>query len=160
MFACEAEGVEPDLMTVAKGLTSGYVPMGATDDVEKVYAGIADGRRRRTVGRPRRHLFGAPGERRRGLEVLRLYVRAACWPMAWRRRRASKRACAHCAIIRWWATRAPRPAGRPRAGEQQGQQGAASIRRWACRPHRRKAAYRNGWSSARSATTSSASRRR
>ncbi len=29
MFGCDAEGVEPDLMTVAKGLTSGYVPMGA-----------------------------------------------------------------------------------------------------------------------------------
>jgi 4-aminobutyrate--pyruvate transaminase len=43
MFACEAEGVEPDLMTLAKGLTSGYVPMGATMLSEKVYAGIADG---------------------------------------------------------------------------------------------------------------------
>ncbi len=43
MFACEAEGVEPDLMTLAKGLTSGYVPMGATMLSERVYAGIADG---------------------------------------------------------------------------------------------------------------------
>ena len=43
MFACEAEGVEPDLMTVAKGLTAGYVPLGATLISEKVYAGIADG---------------------------------------------------------------------------------------------------------------------
>ncbi|MDQ0034179.1 adenosylmethionine-8-amino-7-oxononanoate aminotransferase [Variovorax boronicumulans] len=43
MFACEAEGVEPDLMTLAKGLTAGYVPMGATMMSEKVYAGIADG---------------------------------------------------------------------------------------------------------------------
>ncbi|MGK6309221.1 aspartate aminotransferase family protein [Variovorax sp. DT-64] len=43
MFACEAEGVEPDLMTVAKGLTAGYAPMGATLMSEKFYAGIADG---------------------------------------------------------------------------------------------------------------------
>lgn len=43
MFACDAEGVEPDLMTVAKGLTSGYVPMGATLMSDKVYAAIADG---------------------------------------------------------------------------------------------------------------------
>jgi 4-aminobutyrate--pyruvate transaminase len=43
MFACEAEGVEPDLMTLAKGLTAGYVPMGATMLSEQVYAGIADG---------------------------------------------------------------------------------------------------------------------
>ena len=30
MFAIEHWGVEPDLMTVAKGITSGYIPMGAT----------------------------------------------------------------------------------------------------------------------------------
>ncbi|MBT1539915.1 aspartate aminotransferase family protein [Ralstonia solanacearum] len=43
MFACEAEGVEPDIMTMAKGLTAGYVPMGATLLSDQVYAGIADG---------------------------------------------------------------------------------------------------------------------
>jgi adenosylmethionine-8-amino-7-oxononanoate aminotransferase len=43
MFACEAEGCEPDLMTLAKGLTSGYMPMGATLVSDKVYAAIADG---------------------------------------------------------------------------------------------------------------------
>jgi adenosylmethionine-8-amino-7-oxononanoate aminotransferase len=43
MFACDAEGVEPDLMILAKGLTSGYVPMGATMLSEQVYAAIADG---------------------------------------------------------------------------------------------------------------------
>jgi adenosylmethionine-8-amino-7-oxononanoate aminotransferase len=43
MFACEHEGVVPDLMTVAKGLTSGYVPMGAVLMSERVYAAIADG---------------------------------------------------------------------------------------------------------------------
>jgi len=57
MFACEAEGVSPDLMTVAKGLTSGYAPMGALLISERVYAGIADGTsagaRRRLGQRPR-----------------------------------------------------------------------------------------------------------
>ncbi|HEV6964253.1 aspartate aminotransferase family protein [Roseateles sp.] len=43
MFACDEEGVEPDLMTLAKGLTAGYAPMGATLLSERVYAGIADG---------------------------------------------------------------------------------------------------------------------
>lgn len=43
MFACDAEGVSPDLMTVAKGLTSGYAPMGALLMSKRVYAGIADG---------------------------------------------------------------------------------------------------------------------
>ena len=43
MFACQAEGVEPDLITVAKGLTAGYAPMGATMMSGQVYAGIPDG---------------------------------------------------------------------------------------------------------------------
>jgi adenosylmethionine-8-amino-7-oxononanoate aminotransferase len=30
MFACQLAGVEPDLMCVAKGLTGGFLPMGAT----------------------------------------------------------------------------------------------------------------------------------
>ncbi|WP_042886138.1 aspartate aminotransferase family protein [Cupriavidus necator] len=43
MFACEAEDVAPDIMTLAKGLTAGYVPMGATLISDQLYAGIADG---------------------------------------------------------------------------------------------------------------------
>lgn len=43
LFACDAEGVEPDLMTVAKGLTAGYAPMGAVLLSDAVYRGIADG---------------------------------------------------------------------------------------------------------------------
>lgn len=43
LFACETEGVTPDLMTLAKGLTAGYVPMGAVLMTDEIYAGIADG---------------------------------------------------------------------------------------------------------------------
>ena len=73
MFACEHEGVEPDLMTVAKGLTAGYVPMGATLMSEKVYAGIADGA---PAGVPIGHgaTYSAhPVSAAVALEVLRLY---------------------------------------------------------------------------------------
>ena len=37
MFAVEHEGVQPDLMTVAKGLTGGYLPVAATLATEQVY---------------------------------------------------------------------------------------------------------------------------
>lgn len=40
MFACEQEGVVPDLMTVAKGLTGGYLPLAATLATERVYEGF------------------------------------------------------------------------------------------------------------------------
>ena len=42
MFACEHEGVSPDMMTMAKGLTSGYAPMGATIISDRIYAAIAE----------------------------------------------------------------------------------------------------------------------
>ncbi len=37
MFACEQEGVAPDIMAVAKGLTGGYLPLAATLTTEGVY---------------------------------------------------------------------------------------------------------------------------
>src|SRR4051812_33105647 len=40
MFACEQEGVVPDLMTVAKGLTGGYLPLAATLTTERIYEGF------------------------------------------------------------------------------------------------------------------------
>jgi adenosylmethionine---8-amino-7-oxononanoate aminotransferase len=40
MFACEQEGVEPDLMCVAKGITGGYLPLAATLTSERVYEGF------------------------------------------------------------------------------------------------------------------------
>jgi adenosylmethionine---8-amino-7-oxononanoate aminotransferase len=37
MFACEQEGISPDLLCVAKGLTGGYLPLAATLASERVY---------------------------------------------------------------------------------------------------------------------------
>jgi len=37
MFAVEHEGVTPDLMTVAKGLTGGYLPLAATLATQKIF---------------------------------------------------------------------------------------------------------------------------
>jgi adenosylmethionine-8-amino-7-oxononanoate aminotransferase len=48
MFACEQEGVAPDLLCLAKGLTGGYLPLAATLATERIYDGF----------------LGAPEERR------------------------------------------------------------------------------------------------
>ncbi len=37
MFACEQEGVRPDLLCLAKGLTAGYLPLAATLATEEIY---------------------------------------------------------------------------------------------------------------------------
>lgn len=73
MFACTAEGVTPDIMTVAKGLTAGYVPMGAVLLSEKVYAGIADGAAPEVMVGHGYTYSGHPVSAAVALEVIRLY---------------------------------------------------------------------------------------
>ena len=72
LFACEAENVEPDMMTVAKGLTAGYAPMGAVLMSDEIYRGIADA----SAGAPVGHGYtysAHPVSAAIGLEVMRLY---------------------------------------------------------------------------------------
>jgi L-2,4-diaminobutyrate transaminase len=45
-FGCHRYGIEPDLITIAKGLTSGYVPMSAALVGQKVYKVLEDGAER------------------------------------------------------------------------------------------------------------------
>lgn len=74
MFACEHEGVSPDVMTLAKGLTSGYAPMGAVLMSDPIYQGIADGA---PGGIPIANGFtysGHPVSAAVALETLRLYT--------------------------------------------------------------------------------------
>jgi adenosylmethionine-8-amino-7-oxononanoate aminotransferase len=40
MFACEREGVSPDIMCIAKGITAGYLPLAATLTTEEIYRGF------------------------------------------------------------------------------------------------------------------------
>lgn len=72
LFACEDEGIVPDLLTCAKGLTSGYVPMGAVLMADHVYETIAEGAGAKAVG----HGFtysAHPVSAAVALEVLALY---------------------------------------------------------------------------------------
>lgn len=43
LHACEAEGIAPDLMTIAKGLGGGYQPIGAVLINQKIFDAIANG---------------------------------------------------------------------------------------------------------------------
>jgi adenosylmethionine-8-amino-7-oxononanoate aminotransferase len=73
MFACDEEGVTPDFMTLAKGLTSGYAPMGAVLMHDRIYRGIADAA---PASAPVGHGFtysGHPVSAAVALEVIRLY---------------------------------------------------------------------------------------
>ncbi|MGI4794046.1 MAG: aspartate aminotransferase family protein [Janthinobacterium lividum] len=72
LFACEDEGIVPDLMTVAKGLTSGYAPMGALLMSDRVYATIAEGAGDAAVGHGQTY-SGHPVSAAVGLAVLKLY---------------------------------------------------------------------------------------
>ncbi|MET4177142.1 putrescine aminotransferase [Bradyrhizobium sp. LA6.1] len=72
LFACSEDEIVPDLMTVAKGLTSGYVPMGAVFLSDDVYDTIADGAGSNAVGHG--YTYSAhPVSAAVALEVLRLY---------------------------------------------------------------------------------------
>jgi adenosylmethionine-8-amino-7-oxononanoate aminotransferase len=72
LFACTEDEVVPDFMTTAKGLTSGYVPMGAVFMADHVYQVIADGASASAVGHG--YTYSAhPVSAAVGLEVLKLY---------------------------------------------------------------------------------------
>lgn len=73
MFACDDEGVTPDFMTLAKGLTSGYAPMGAVLMHDRIYQAIAGSA---PSSLPVGHGFtysGHPVSAAVALEVIRLY---------------------------------------------------------------------------------------
>ncbi len=43
MFACERDGVSPDLMCLGKGITGGYMALSATMATEEIFEGVMDG---------------------------------------------------------------------------------------------------------------------
>ncbi|OWO94102.1 aspartate aminotransferase family protein [Rhizobium esperanzae] len=72
LFACSEEGIVPDFMATAKGLTSGYVPMGAVFMAHHVYETIAEGAGAAAIGHG--YTYSAhPVSAAVGLEVLKLY---------------------------------------------------------------------------------------
>lgn len=73
MFGSEYDGVEPDLMTIAKGLTSGYAPMGALLMSSSIHQAILDANPRSQVIGHGLTYSGHPVSAAVALAVLRLY---------------------------------------------------------------------------------------
>lgn len=72
LFACSEEGIVPDMITTAKGLTSGYVPMGAVFMSDRMYQTIADSAGKSAIGHG--YTYSAhPVSAAVGLAVLDLY---------------------------------------------------------------------------------------
>lgn len=72
LFASSDEDIVPDLMTIAKGLTSGYCPMGAVILSDHVYETLAEAAGDGAIGHGYTY-SGHPVSAAVGLEVLRLY---------------------------------------------------------------------------------------
>ncbi len=72
LFASREDDIVPDFLTVAKGLTSGYIPMGAVLMSDRVYQVMANGAGTASIGHG--YTYSAhPVSAAVGLEVLRLY---------------------------------------------------------------------------------------
>jgi adenosylmethionine-8-amino-7-oxononanoate aminotransferase len=72
LFGSDHDGIAGDLMTLAKGLTSGYAPMGALLLSEHIYRGITDNAPNGAVIGHGMTYSGHPVSAAVGLEVLRL----------------------------------------------------------------------------------------
>ena len=70
MFACEQEGVSPDLLCVAKGLTGGYLPLAATLATERIYEAFLGAHSELQDLLPRAHLHRKPARLCRGDRVI------------------------------------------------------------------------------------------
>ena len=66
MFGCETFGIEPDIMTVAKALSSAYLPISATVISETIAEAITKHSGKLGNLRARLHLCRSPGVRRGG----------------------------------------------------------------------------------------------
>lgn len=100
LFASEEEGIVPDLMTVAKGLTSGYAPMGAVFMRDHVYQTIAEGAGQKLIG----HGFtysGHPVSAAVGLEVLDS-TKAGFWKTAAGKAHDCRPGWPGFRTTRWW----------------------------------------------------------
>ncbi|MEK9660495.1 MAG: aminotransferase [Alphaproteobacteria bacterium] len=73
MFACETYGIEPDLMTVAKALSSAYLPISATLMSQRIYDVLRDGGDKYGMWGTGYTYGGHPASAAVALETLKIY---------------------------------------------------------------------------------------
>ena len=143
MFACEHEGVAPDLLCLAKGITGGYLPLAATLATERVYEGFLGALRGVPDLLPRPHLHGQPARlRRRARDARRVRARSARSSSSQPKIElleqllepvARTRTCARCAAAASWSGSSSRST-RWRADGPPGDARGAPARRRSIRP--------------------------
>ncbi len=106
MFACEQEGVSPDLLVLAKGITGGYLPLAATlttDEIWQAFLGTyAESKtllprphlRRQSAGR--RGVAGLARSFREEQTLVQLSPRSPAWPNIW----PGSASCPHVGDVR------------------------------------------------------------
>ncbi len=109
MFACQREGVTPDLMCVAKGLTGGYLPVAATLATDRIYDAFLGPLRRVPPFLSRTHLHRQRARLCRGARD----ARAAVGRRHHRCGRAEGAGAARCARAARGASRTSATSGRP-----------------------------------------------
>ena len=110
-FASSRVGLEPDAMTFAKGITSGYVPLGGVVVGRRIQEPFWDSRRRRCLA-PRLHVL-RPRERGRRRAREPRHHRARAPPRARPRPRGGDRRRSRAARRPRARKRDPRPASAP-----------------------------------------------
>ncbi|MEE8393866.1 MAG: aspartate aminotransferase family protein [Rhodospirillales bacterium] len=73
MFGCETYGIRPDAVTVAKGLSSGYLPIGAVMISDEIYQALVEGSRKHGLFGTGFTYGGHPVPAAVALETLRIY---------------------------------------------------------------------------------------
>ena len=128
MFGAGVMGMRPDTISVAKAITSAYLPLAAVMIPEKMYQAMLDESRKIGIVRTWVHLFRPSGRRgRRGEDARNLPTRQY--------RRARRRA--HAAFLA-----AARGAGRPPARRRSARQGPRRGHRARCRQEQQSAVCR------------------
>ncbi len=106
-FAAQRWGVVPDLLTCAKGLTNGSIPMGAVFVDEKIHAAFMQGPQGAIEFFHGYTYSGHPVACAAALATLDIYRRETCssGPSNWKA--TGRTRCSACATCPTWSTSAP-----------------------------------------------------